>query len=75
MKRRLSLYFGIEGEFQTELRVLYDNEAKEGFRSGWGFSCLIGEDLLFDTGADMDVLLFNMHKFNVDLNKISKVVF
>ena len=23
----------------------------------------------------MDVLLFNMHKFNVDLNKISKVVF
>ena len=31
--------------------------------------------LLFDTGADMDVLLFNMHKFNVDLNKISKVVF
>jgi len=21
-----------------ELRILYDNEAKEGFKSGWGFS-------------------------------------
>jgi len=58
-----------------ELKILYDNEAREGFRSGWGFSCLIGKKLLFDTGADMDTLLFNMHKFNVNLDEISKIVF
>ncbi|MEM2046986.1 MAG: hypothetical protein QXQ21_03020 [Candidatus Jordarchaeales archaeon] len=43
-----------------ELRIVYDNEAKLGFKSGWGFSCLLGDHLLFDTGADADVLLFNM---------------
>jgi len=58
-----------------ELKILYDNEAREGFRSGWGFSCLVGEKLLFDTGADVDTLLFNMHKFNVNLDEISKIVF
>lgn len=63
------------GGSQTELKILYDNEAKEGFRSGWGFSCLIGENLLFDTGADMNTLLFNMQKFDVNFNEINKVVF
>jgi len=57
------------------LKILYDNEAREGFRSGWGFSCLVGENLLFDTGADLNTLLFNMHKFNVDLDRIDKIVF
>ena len=47
----------------------------EGFRSGWGFSCLVGEKLLFDTGADLDTLLFNMQKFNVNLDGIDKIVF
>jgi len=56
------------------LKILYDNEDREGFRSGWGFSYLIG-GLLFDTGADVDTLLFNVHKLNVDLNKIRIVVF
>jgi len=45
-----------------ELRILYDNEAKEGFKSGWGFSCLVGDKLLFDVGADLDTLIFNMRR-------------
>jgi len=57
------------------LEILYDNEAMEGFRSGWGFSCLVGEKLLFDTGADLNTLLFNMHRFNVDLDRIESIVF
>ncbi|MCD6469441.1 MBL fold metallo-hydrolase [Candidatus Bathyarchaeota archaeon] len=57
------------------LRILFDNEAREGFRSGWGFSCLVNEKLLFDTGADLNTLLFNIRRFNVDLNKINKIVF
>ena len=58
-----------------DVKILYDNEAMEGFRSGWGFSCLVGEKLLFDTGADLDTLLFNMYRFNVDLDKIDKIFF
>ncbi|RJS91292.1 MBL fold metallo-hydrolase [Candidatus Bathyarchaeota archaeon] len=57
------------------LKILYDNDAKEGFRRGWGFSCLVNEKILFDTGADLNTLLFNIRKFNVDLNDITKVVF
>jgi len=58
-----------------DVKILYDNEAMEGFRSGWGFSCLVGEKLLFDTGADLNTLLFNMHRFNVDLDRIDKIIF
>ena len=57
-----------------ELVVLYDNEAEEGFKSGWGFSCLAGERLLFDVGADLDTLLFNMRRASVKLDRINKVV-
>jgi len=58
-----------------KLKILYDNEAKAGFRSGWGFSCLVGENLLFDTGADLETLLFNMRRLNVKLDRIDKVFF
>jgi len=58
-----------------ELKILYDNEAEKGFRSGWGFSCLVDGRMLFDTGADVNTLLFNMRAFNVDLKGIRKVVF
>ena len=58
-----------------DLKILYDNEAIKGFRGRWGFSCLVGEKLLFDTGADLDTLLFNMHRFNVNINVIDKIVF
>ncbi|MCD6325910.1 MBL fold metallo-hydrolase, partial [Candidatus Bathyarchaeota archaeon] len=58
-----------------DVKILYDNEAMKGFRSGWGFSCLVGEKLLFDTGADLNTLLFNMHRFNVDLDRIDRIIF
>jgi 7,8-dihydropterin-6-yl-methyl-4-(beta-D-ribofuranosyl)aminobenzene 5'-phosphate synthase len=57
-----------------ELRILYDNEAKEGFKSGWGFSCLVGDETLFDVGADFYTLLFNMRRASVKLNRINRVV-
>ena len=56
------------------LRILYDNEATSGLRSGWGFSCLINDHLLFDTGASAETLLFNMQKLDVNLDKIDKIV-
>ncbi|MHA1860222.1 MAG: MBL fold metallo-hydrolase [Candidatus Asgardarchaeia archaeon] len=33
----------------------------------------MGDRLLFDTGADLKTLIFNMHKFKVDVKKIDKV--
>jgi len=57
-----------------ELRILYDNEAKTGFKKGWGFSCLVGDRFLFDTGADVNTLLFNMNRFHVKFERIDNVV-
>jgi len=53
---------------------VYDNEARPGFKSGWGFSCLIGENVLFDTGADVSTLQYNMQKMKIDLQEIEAVV-
>ncbi|MEW5937275.1 MAG: MBL fold metallo-hydrolase [Candidatus Thermoplasmatota archaeon] len=59
------------------LTILYDNEAKEGFRSGWGFSCLVeynDKKILFDTGWDGDVLLHNMEKSGIAKEEIEAIV-
>jgi len=60
-----------------KLIILYNNTAKEAFKSGWGFSCLISNDsekILFDTGAGSKALLYNMNKLNINPNEIDKVV-
>lgn len=46
-----------------KLKFLYDNNVKNGFKGGWGFSCLIetdGKKILFDTGCNENILLHNM---------------
>lgn len=56
-----------------KLSIVYDNEAKEGFKSDWGFSCLIeSEDrnLLFDTGASGDILTYNMQQLGIQKDDI-----
>ncbi|MCF8029580.1 MAG: MBL fold metallo-hydrolase [Desulfohalobiaceae bacterium] len=49
-----------------DLTIIYDNTAFDPrLGAGWGFSCLVacGEaTVLFDTGADGDLLLSNMEK-------------
>lgn len=57
-----------------DLKILYDNEAKYGFRKRWGFSCLVGDELLLDTGGDVSTLLFNMHRFAVNFSRIRGIV-
>ncbi|MCK4816003.1 MBL fold metallo-hydrolase [bacterium] len=60
-----------------KLTIVYNNEAKEGFRSGWGFSCLIEGDriptILFDTGADGRILMSNMEKLQINPSDIEVV--
>jgi len=56
------------------VKILYDNEAKEGFKCGWGFAALVDDDTLFDTGENAGRLLVNMRAFNVQPQQIKQVV-
>ena len=58
------------------LKILFDNTSSDErrFKIGWGFSLLTGEEVLFDTGENGDVLLHNAKELNVDLSKIKKVL-
>lgn len=74
-KRRPALRFTTSGANGMELKILYDNEAMEGFRRGFGFSCFVEEKkILFDTGGDVGTLLFNMRKFMINPRDIDKIV-
>ncbi|MDP8257823.1 MAG: MBL fold metallo-hydrolase [Candidatus Aadella gelida] len=57
------------------IKILYDN-TKIGNKicAGWGFSCLVGDSVLFDTGEDGKNLLNNMRQMKVKLSDIKDVV-
>jgi hypothetical protein len=63
---------------KIKITILYDNKVlSEGLRSSWGFSCLIkadGENIMFDTGSESSLLLFNMKKLGIDPQSIDKLV-
>jgi len=58
-----------------KIAVLYDNTPwTEGFQFGWGFSCLVDQRILFDTGENGKSLLENINRLKVDISKIEAVV-
>jgi len=59
-----------------KITILYDNNANPGFKSGWGFSCLVdgSQRILFDTGDDGQKLMYNFEKANIDPKSVNKVV-
>jgi len=59
-----------------KITIVYDNQADEGLKSGWGFSCLIEteEKILFDTGDSGEKLLFNFRKLGIEAESIDKVI-
>ena len=57
------------------LAIVYDNSTLDpALSAAWGFSCLVGYDLLFDTGADAPRLLSNMRRMGIDVGEIRTVV-
>jgi 7,8-dihydropterin-6-yl-methyl-4-(beta-D-ribofuranosyl)aminobenzene 5'-phosphate synthase len=56
------------------IKILYDNQAKKGFRSGWGFSALIDNSTLFDMGENAEALLTNLQVFGIEPDQIQRVV-
>ncbi len=58
-----------------KITVVYDNRTLDpDLAPAWGFSCLVGDDLLFDTGGDGPRLLSNMGQMGLDLWGIRTVV-
>ncbi len=57
-----------------EVSIVYDNTAESGFESGWGFSCLVNGNILFDTGETSSSLFYNLEKLDVKLSDIENVV-
>jgi 7,8-dihydropterin-6-yl-methyl-4-(beta-D-ribofuranosyl)aminobenzene 5'-phosphate synthase len=57
------------------IKAVYDNKTLEPtLASAWGFACLVGDDLLFDTGGDAGRLLSNMESMGIDPARIRTVV-
>ena len=67
-----------EDDNDVTLTVVFDNYPfLEGLKTSWGFSCLVeGKEktVLFDTGGDGDILLYNMEQLGIDPGKIDAVV-
>jgi len=58
-----------------KITTVYDNKTLyPNLASAWGFSCLIGDDILFDTGGDGRTLLSNMKQMGIDPAGIKTVV-
>jgi 7,8-dihydropterin-6-yl-methyl-4-(beta-D-ribofuranosyl)aminobenzene 5'-phosphate synthase len=57
--------------------IVFDNTTtSEDLREDWGFSCVVETNdkrILFDTGANADILLENMHKLKIDPTAIDAV--
>lgn len=57
-----------------KILVLYDNNANNGFASGWGLSLLIDGKTLFDTGNSTTDLVSNMQALKVDPMDIDRLI-
>lgn len=63
------------GDEEMKITIVYDNEVlRRGLTAGWGFSCLIDDDILFDTGGDGLALLHNMEELDINPSDIKAVV-
>jgi 7,8-dihydropterin-6-yl-methyl-4-(beta-D-ribofuranosyl)aminobenzene 5'-phosphate synthase len=61
---------------KIEIKIIVDNEAKEGLRAEHGFALWLeidGQKVLFDTGQN-DALLYNAEKLGVDLENADDLV-
>ncbi|MBU0640877.1 MAG: MBL fold metallo-hydrolase [Planctomycetes bacterium] len=58
--------------------IVYDNnDGPEGLTSDWGFACLVKgleKTILFDTGANGEILLHNMRRLGLDPATVDVVV-
>ena len=80
-KRKETIPFYIENRTEKPgitLISIYDNyQVNPELKTSWGFATIIktpGELILFDTGGDSEILLFNMKKLGINPKSIKKVI-
>jgi len=60
-----------------KIQIIYDNTSiNQYLKPDWGFAALIqafGKNILFNTGANGEILLYNMKILNIDPDNISDV--
>ena len=65
-------------KFELTLISVYDNyQVNPELRAAWGFGSIVKsekENILFDTGGNSEILLFNMEKLGIEPKSIDKVV-
>jgi len=58
-----------------KIAVVYDNRSlRHELSPAWGFSCLVDDELLFDTGGDGPRLLSNVGQMGLEVGRIKSVV-
>ncbi len=58
-----------------KITVLFNSRAvNDGLQVGWGFSVLIGDNIIFDTGEKGQFLFHNINTLGIDLDVINTVV-
>ncbi len=62
------------GRQKMRVQIVYDSIAEEGFEADWGFSCVVGETLLFDTGRSLHILRHNVRRMGIETDLISHLV-
>ncbi|MBN2103197.1 MBL fold metallo-hydrolase [bacterium] len=60
---------------EVSVKIVYDNTACDNnYQFGWGFSCLVDNRILFDTGEAPKPLFYNLNQLNVEPEQIEAVV-
>ncbi len=58
-----------------EVKIVFNNDVvSDQFTSGWGFSCLVDNRVLFDTGEKAEYLFNNMQNLDIEIPSIEVVV-
>jgi len=58
-----------------EVKIVFNNDVvSDKFISGWGFSCLVDNRVLFDTGEKAEYLFNNMQNLNIDISTIEMAI-
>lgn len=58
-----------------KLQIIYDNSiTRRDYLPGWGFSCLVDQDILFDTGEFPEILFHNMAILGIIQADIRQIV-
>ena len=76
-ERTSPIFEGTEKAEITLISVFDNYQVNPEMKTWWGFGTVIKtseENILFDTGGNSEILLFNMQKMHIDPKSINKVV-